>query len=84
MINTSSFNHTSPVMGGGPHSVYSNDLSPANWRTAWNTPSSRLKLRGYFGVGSMANRGGIAGQLNMFVYLRDRATGTVFAFVLGI
>jgi hypothetical protein len=81
------------ITGGGPHSIYGysfNDPAPplafdgsedtdfvlqasveVPWFAAWSTPID--------GVSAQPT-----GQVNLFVYFRDRATGKTFALLLGL
>lgn len=79
LINSWSFEHTEPVVGGGPNVVYSIDYSAPE--APFRTPGSALTLQAFVRLPWAASWSGGVGQLSFFFYLRDRTTNSLFAYV---
>lgn len=82
MINTWSFDHGVPVVGGGPNVVLA--INYARPQTPFVHASSELTLQAVVRLPWATSWKGGVGQLSFFFYLRDRTTGQSFAYVAGI
>lgn len=82
MINSWSFDHTVPVVGGGPNAVWQIVASAPS--TPFGSPSSALVVEADLAVPWIASWKGGVGQLSFFVYLREQGSGRFFAYVLGM
>ena len=87
-IDTSSFNHSAPIRGGGENVVYTAafplDASPRPWSD--ERRETKLVLQAVAGVPTMeldpyAGHAGV-GQLSFGFYLHDGTSGKTFCFIL--
>lgn len=82
LTNTWSFDHTSPVVGGGPNVVYA--ITYSSPASPFLHPTSALTLQAFVRLPWATSWKGGIGQLSFFFYLRDVTTGRDFAYVLAI
>ena len=81
-INTWSFNHTQPVIGGGPHTVY--QINYSSPKSPWRTPTSELTLQAHIQIPWVVTWKGGVGQFSFFFYLKDIKSNIIFPYVLAI
>lgn len=82
MINTWSFPHSVPVIGGGPHATLERVFSPAV--PLWQRPDAELTLQVEAQVPWFHSVGGGVAQISFVYYLRHPARGIDHAHVIAL
>lgn len=82
MINTWSFPHTVPVIGGGPHATLERVFEPTV--PLWQRPDAELTIQVEAQVPWFHSVGDGVAQLTFVYYLRHRDRGTFHAHVIGL
>ena len=92
-LNTWTFPRDPSITGGGPHSIYGYSFDDASAPSIYDSnPATDFVLQASIEVPWFAPwseplavpGGGPIGQVNLFAYFRDRASGRTFALLLAI
>lgn len=82
MVNTWSFPHEQPVVGGGPHAILERNFDPP--LPLWTRPGAELTLQAEAQVPWTYVPGDGVAQLTFVYYLRHTTRGTFHAHVVGL
>ena len=82
MINTWSFPHAVPVIGGGPHAILERNFDPPI--PLWTVPGAELTLQAEAQVPWIHAPGDGVAQLTFVYYLRHATRGTFHAHVIAL